>query len=515
MSAVTNNRQIAKNAGALYLRMFVSMLIGLYTSRIILNALGVVDYGIYNVVGGFVSMFSLISGSLQSSVGRFINFELGTGNKEKLKQVFSTSFFVMVGLAILIVIATEGVGIWYVYNKMVIPAERFDAALWCFHISVISFALGLITTPYGSALVSHEKMTIYAYFSILDVVFKLLICYLIQISPIDRLVFYALLLFGIQIINQIIYWAYCKKHFEECALHPIFIKSLFKEMFGFAGWNFIGSSAGILRSQGASLLLNAFGGPILNAANGITTSITGIVSQFVGNFTQAFSPQITKRYAAKEYESLMTLLIYGSKYSYYLMFILALPVMLNAHFILMIWLGQVPEYTVEFIRWTLVFMLAESISRPIITAKNATGKIRNYQIVVGGVLLLMLPLSYISLKLGMTPVMVPFFNAFTAILAIFARMYMLRGDFPQWSSRVYFYKVFLNVIYVSAIASILPLISYFMLPYGWMNLVVTTIISLISGCITIYYLGCQRNERELIKAKIAEIKIIIKAKLRK
>lgn len=286
-------------------------------------------------------------------------------------------------------------------------------------------------------------------------------------------------------------------------------------MFGFAGWNFIGSSAGILRSQGASLLLNAFGGPILNAANGITTSITGIVSQFVGNFTQAFSPQITKRYAAKEYESLMTLLIYGSKYSYYLMFILALPVMLNAHFILMIWLGQVPEYTVEFIRWTLVFMLAESISRPIITAKNATGKIRNYQIVVGGVLLLMLPLSYISLKLGMSSVMVPFFNAFTAILAIFARMYMLRGDFPQWSSRVYFQKVFLNVIYVSAIASILPLISYFMLPYGWMNIVVTTIISLISGCITIYYLGCQRNERELIKAKIAEIKVIFKAKLRK
>lgn len=513
MAEVTNNRQIAKNAGALYLRMFVSMIIGLFTSRIVLNALGVVDFGIYNVVGGFVSMFSLISCSLQGSVGRFINYELGTGNKAKLKLVFSTSFFVMVGLAIVIVIITECVGLWYIYNKMVIPAERLSAALWCFHLSVVSFALGLITTPYDSALVSHERMTIYAYFAILDVVFKLLICYVIVVTPIDRLICYALLLFAIKIINQIIHWAYCKKHFEECTIHLMFEKSLFKNMFGFAGWNFIGSSAAVLRGQGASLLLNAFGGPVLNAANGIAGSISGIVSQFVGNFTQAFDPQITKRYAAGEYDSLMSLLIYGSKYSYYLMFILALPVMLNAHFIFEIWLGIVPDYSVEFTRWILVFLLAESISRPIITAKNATGKIRNYQIVVGSVLLFMLPLSYAALKMGMSPVMVPFFNAFTAIMAIFARMYMLRGDFPKWSSRVYFYKVFLNVLMVSAISSVFPTICYFVLPYGWTNFIVTSTVAVISCCVTIYNIGCQKNERELINAKAKEILAIIKNKV--
>ena len=513
MASISNNRQIAKNACALYIRMFITMFIGLFTSRIVLNALGVVDYGIYNVVGGFVSMFSLVSCSLQSSVGRYINFELGTGNTEKLRIVFSTSFFVMCGLAILVIILTEGIGVWYVCKMLVIPAERLTAALWCFHLSVILFALGLITTPYGAALISHEKMTVYAYFSILDVVFKLLVCNLIQISPIDRLVFYAVLLFIISIINMLISLIYCKKQFEECTVHFLFDLELFKNMFGFAGWNFIGSSAAVLRTQGASLLLNAFGGPVLNAANGIAGSISGVVSSFVANFTQAFDPQITKRYAAKEYDSLMALLIYGSKYSYYMMFILALPVMFNTHFILEKWLGIVPDYTVQFARWILVFLLAESISRPIITAKNATGHIRNYQIIVGSVLLLMLPLSYTALRLGMSPVMVPFFNAFTAILAIFARMYMLRGDFPMWSSRVYFHKVFLNVLMVSAVATLLPLLCYLSIPYGWINFIITSLVSLCSSVIAVYFIGCNQRERVILGVKIREAASLIKRKV--
>lgn len=512
MTSQSNNKRIARNAVALYFRMIITMLVGLYTSRVILQALGVEDYGIYNVVGGFVSMFSLISGSLQGSVGRFLTFELGAGNTEKLKMVFSTSFLVMIGLSLVIVLATETLGLWYLYHKMVIPAERLSAAFWCFQFSVVAFVLSLLSTPYSSSIISHEKMSIYAYISIIDVFLKLVICYAVMVSPIDKLVFYAFLLLMVGVLDQGIYWFYCRRKFVECRIRLNFDKALFQQMFSFAGWNFIGSSAAILRSQGASLMLNAFGGPVVNAANGIAGSISGVVAQFVGNFTQAFNPQITKQYAAGEYDSLMRLLIYGSKYSYYLMFILALPVFFHARFLIELWLGVVPDYTVEFTRWILIFLLAESISRPIITAKNATGRIRNYQIVVGGVLLLMLPMSYVGLKLGLPVTFVACANALTAILAIFARMYMLRGDFPSWSSRVYFEKVFLNVIGISVIACIAPAIPYYGLPDGFLNFLITSLTAFVSCCLSIYLIGCSSVERHYIQEKSKELYVKLKTK---
>lgn len=509
----SNNKQIAKNAAALYFRMIVSMLVGLYTSRVILQALGVEDYGIYNVVGGFVSMFSLISGSLQGSVGRFLTFELGTRNELKLKTIFSTSFYVMIGLSVIIVIATETIGLWYLYNKMVIPIERLDSAFWCFHLSVATFVLQLLSTPYSSSIISHEKMSMYAYISIVDVILKLAICFGVMHSPIDKLVLYAILLFLAGVVNQTIYWTYCTRKFAECKLQFTFDKTLFRQMFGFAGWNFIGSSAGVLRNQGANLLLNAFGGPVVNAANGIANTVCGVVSQFVGNFTQAYNPQITKRYATQEFESLMQLLIYGSKYSFYLMFILALPVFFNAEYILQVWLGKFPEYTVTFTRWMLVYLLVDSISRPIITAKNANGNIRNYQIVVGGILLLMLPISYVGLKLGLPVTFVAFINATTAIIAFFARMFMLRGDFQCWSSRRYLEKVFLNVITVSTVSSIVPGVSYLILPNGIVNFMVTSALSVTSSCLCIFYIGCSKLEREFITCKAKLVVTKLKNKL--
>lgn len=497
-----NNKRIAKNAIALYIRSFVTMLIGLYTSRVILQALGVEDYGIYNVVGGFVSLFSIISSSLSGSISRFLTFELGRKDIEKLKRVFSTSIFVLMGLSVLVVIATETFGLWYLYNKMVIPSDRMEAAFWVFHISVFTFVLTLINAPYQASVISHERMDIYAYLSIFDAICKLLICYLVMSAPIDKLVYYALLLCLIGVFDQCFYVWYCKRHFEESHFKMLFDNTLFKEMFSFAGWNFFGSSAAVLRNQGASLLLNAFGGPIVNAANGIATTITGVVSGFVNNFAQAFTPQITKRYAAGEYRSLMNLLIYGSKFSYYLLFLFSLPIILNAHFIFKLWLGVVPEYTVAFSRWMFVFLLAESVSRPIITAKNATGQIRNYQIIVGGILLLMLPISYICLKLGASVVAVVISNAFTAILAVFARMYMLRGDFPCWSSRLYFNKVILNVSAVSIIASIIPLLFYIFQNEGWGRFLSTSFFAIICTIVSVIYVGCTKEERQLILAKL-------------
>ncbi len=509
---LTNNKRIAKNTLALYFRMIVTMLVGLYTSRVILHALGVTDYGIYNVVGSFVTMFSLVTGSLSSSVGRYLTFELGKGNTDRLKRIFSTSIYVLCGLGFIMLIVIETFGLWFLENIMVLPVERLNAAFWVFQLSVFVFMIALINSPYHASIIAHERMAIYAYLSISDAIFKLLISLLVLYSTYDHLILYSLLLCIVSLFNQLIYVWYCRRNFEECRFEFIFDKNLFQGMFSFAGWNFIGSSAAVLRIQGASLLLNVFGGPTVNAANGIANSITNIVSGFVRNFTQAINPQITKRYAAGEYESLMDLLVYGSKFSYYLMFFFSLPIVFNTHFILKIWLGIVPEYTVEFVHWTIVFLLAESISRPIITAKNANGNIRNYQIVVGGVLLLMLPLSYVALKLGASVIIVAFFNAFTAVLAIFARMYMLRGDFPCWSSLVYFKEVFLNVVLVSLSAAVLPFFLHLLMPQGWLHFIITTIISLLCTLLSIFYVGCNKIERDFLLSKSTQILSTIRSR---
>lgn len=509
-----NTKRIAKNAVALYIRMIITMLVGFYTSRVVLQALGVTDYGIYNVVGGFVSFFSLISSSLQGSVSRFLTYELGTGQWERLRVVFSSSFYVLCGLSLLVVIVAETAGLWYLYNKMVIPEERLEAAFWVFQISIVTFVLNLVSTPYSASIISHEKMNIYAYMSIFDVTCKLLICYAVMVASFDKLIFYAFLLCMVGVLDQIIYLFYCRTKFDECKIRMIFERSLFKQMFGFAGWNFIGSSAVVLRGQGATLVINAFAGPAVNAANGIANTISGVVAAFVGNFTQAFTPQITKSYAAKQYDDLMKLLIYGSKYSYYLMFILALPVMLNADFIFQIWLGIVPEHTVAFSRWILIFLLSDTLARPIITAKNAEGNLRNYQLIVGGVQLIMIPLAIVFLKLGAPIEAVPMTIALTNIFSVFVRIYMLRGAFPSWSSKLFIRDVVLNVTYTSFLSIIIPYIVFCNIPTGWINFFATSGVSLISTIIVVYFVGCTKVERIIIRNKVISAIESLKLKLR-
>lgn len=491
----TDNRRIAKNAVALYFRMFVTMLIGLYTSRVILNALGVTDYGIYGVVGGFVSMFTLISSSISASVSRFLTYELGKGNSENLRKTFTTSIFVLSGLSVLLIVVTETVGLWYLYNKMVIPPDRLNAAFWCFQFSLFTMVLTLISQPYTASIIAHERMDVYAYLAILESILKLGICFAVLYFSTDKLILYGFLLFVVSLITQFIYMIFCHRKFEETSITFAFNKKLFMNMFSFAGWNFIGSSAAILTSQGSNLLLNWAGGPMINASYTVANSASGMVTTFVNNFTQAFNPQITKRYAAGEYRSLVQLLFYGSKYSYFVMYIVALPIMLNADFLLKLWLGFVPVEAVAFIRLMILANLFDAMSRPIVTAKNATGNIRNYQIVVGGVLLLTLPLAYMALKMGMDMWCVTAAAAITSLAAVFTRMYMMRGDFPLWSSSIFVKKVILKVISVSILSAIIPVTVYILLPYGWSNLILTTIVAITSCIVTMFYLGCDTDER--------------------
>ena len=495
----SNNKRIAKNTLVLYFRMIIAMVVGLFTSRILLQALGVVDYGIYNVVGGFVALFTVVSGSFTSAISRFITFELGKGDMVQLNRVFSTSIIVQAGLGIIVIIIAETLGLWFLYEKMVIPPERLNAAFWVFQLSVLSFIIGLLSIPYTASIVSHERMSAFAYISIYEVVCKLIICYAIMHSPIDRLIFYAILLFCVSLSVRIIYTWYCKKHFEECVFHFAIDKGLLKRMFGFAGWNFIGSAGWVLRGEGGTILFNLFGGPAANAANGIASALSGAVTGFVTNFTAAFNPQITKDYAAKKYDELNRLIFYGSKISFFMMLFIGLPVMLNTHFILSLWLGTVPEHSTELVRLIILFSLSETLSTSLITAKLATGNIRNYQLIVGGIQLLSLPLAYLVLTLGapVESIYVSYFVVSVGCLA--ARMVLLRGDIPMLSVRKYTVNVVLNAWMVAGIASIVPICISLQMEEGWARLIATGVASVISCGMTIYYIGFDKTEQQKIK----------------
>ena len=496
-----NNKRIAKNTLMLYIRMLFSMFVGLYTSRITLNALGVDNYGIYNVVGGVVSMFSVLSGSLSAAISRFITFELGRENLERLKKVFSSAVTIQIVLSFIVVLLAETVGLWFLNNKMVIPADRMAAAHWVYQLSILTFVVGLISVPYNAAIIAHERMSAFAYMSIFDVLAKLLVAFSMYHSPYDRLIHYAVLLAVLSLINRLIYGIYCKKQFAECTFQFIFDKSLLKQMFGFAGWNFIGASSAVLRDQGGNIILNMFCGPVVNAARGIALQVSSAIQGFVSNFMTALNPQITKSYASGEHDYMMSLVYKGARFSYYILLLLSLPVIVNTPYILKLWLGEVPEHTVSFVRLVLIFAMSESLANPLITAMLATGRIRNYQLVVGGLQMLNLPLAYMLLRLGYPPESVFLVAIFISVCCEMARLYMLRSMI-QLSVRSFLRSVYFNVIAVSIIAAIVPVILSGTLPLGIVGLLISCVCCIVCTVISIFYVGFSRDERKMIVTKI-------------
>ena len=503
-----NNKRIAKNTLLLYFRMLLTMVVSLYTSRVVLGALGVEDYGIYNVVGGVVAMFSMLSGSLSAAISRFITFELGTGNKEKLKSVFSSSVTIQMGLSAIILVLADTVGLWFLNNKMVIPESRMYAANWVFQLSLLTFVINLISIPYNAAIIAHERMSAFAYISIFEAVSKLLVAYCIVISPIDRLILYAIMLTMIAIIIQMTYGIYCRKKFSECTYHFIYDHDLLKQMFGFAGWNFIGASSALLRDQGGNIVINLFCGPAVNAARGIAFQVNTAIHSFVTNFMTALNPQITKSYAAGDQKYLMTLLFQGARLSFYILLLLSLPVIINTHYILKLWLGQVPEHTALFVQLVLIFGMCESISSPLITAMLATGKIRNYQLVVGGFQMMNLPISYVFLRLGAIPETVLIVAIAISQLCLAARLYMLRGMIGL-KARDFIKKVYLNVIIVTVLSSILPFVLSNIIDENFISFVLICIVSIVSTLLIEFYVGCTPKERQFV---ISQVKTIIKKK---
>ena len=502
--ASANNKRIAKNTLMLYFRMLFTMAVSLFTSRVVLNTLGVEDYGIYNVVGGVVSMFSIISGSLSAAISRFITVELAKGDSEKLRKTFSASVTIQLILSLIIVVLIESIGVWFLNAKMVIPAERLDAANWVLQFSIVTFIINLISVPYNATIIAHERMSAFAYISILEVVCKLVIVYLLKISPIDRLVFYAILMCAVSVLIRFVYGYYCKKHFAECKFSFHFDKDLLKRMFGFAGWNFIGASSAVLRDQGGNIIINLFGGPAVNAARGIAMQVNHAIVGFSNNFMTALNPQITKSYATGEHDYMMKLIFRGARFSFYLLLFLSLPVLTNTHYILSLWLGMVPDHSVLFIQLALIFAMSESISFPLVTAMLATGKIRNYQIVVGGLQMLNLPISYVLLRIGCIPETVMMVAIGLSQCCLAARLVMLRTMIGL-SSKKYLCEVYLNVILVTMAAAVLPILASVVMEESFLSFVIIVLISLITAAISIFYIGFNKNEREFAVSKVKNV----------
>lgn len=399
----SNNKRIAKNTIMLYMRMFVMMAVGLFTSRIILDALGASDYGIYNVVGGLVTMFSVLTGAMSVATSRFLTFALGVGNKEQLRRTFVTAVNIHLLISIAMIVIAEVAGIWFLNNKLNIPADRMDAANIVLQFSIATFVINLINVPYSSSIISHEKMGIYAYFTLYDVLVKLVIVYALYVTPTDRLVIYALLLCLANLTTQIIYWVYCKRKFEECRYSFCIDKELLKKMFGFIGWAFWGNAAVVAKDQGMTLLLNIFCGTIVNAAQGVANQVNATVTRYVSNFMTAVNPQITKQYASGDYESMNKLIIRSTKFSAFLMLLLIIPIIVNIKDLLGIWLVEVPVHTSSFVSLILFYSFVDCFTGGLITGILANGKIKKYEIALTITYAANIVFAYLALKYGMQP----------------------------------------------------------------------------------------------------------------
>lgn len=495
---ISNNKRIAKNTGILYLRLIITMLIALYTSRVVLNALGVDDFGIYSVVGGIVAMFKVISGSLSAAITRFLTFELGKKNSAALKRVFSTSVLIQVVLCVIVVLFAETIGLWFVHNKMIIPEERMFAADWVFQFSLAAFCLSLINIPFNAVVVAHEEMNVYAYMSIYEAVAKLGVAFLLSVAPLDKLIFYAGMIAAISLSSRIIYGFYCNKHFEECRTKLFFDRQLFRQMFAFSGWNFIGVVASVLRDSGGSVVLSMFYPPAVNAARGIAMQVGAAVRSFSSNFVVALNPQITKSYAAQEYQYTNKLVFSGAKLSYFLMFLITLPVLCNTHYLLALWLKTVPDYAVVFVQLILIMSLMDSISETMITLMLATGNIRNYQIVVGGLVMLNLPLSYLFLRLGLHPQIVIIIAIVISIICIFVRIVML-NKMVGVPIMTFVTDVIIKIILVTIISSVIPVYLTTVLSESFLSLVISTLVCLLLSVLVTWFCGFNELEKNLVR----------------
>lgn len=500
----SNNKRIAKNTLLLYARMLFMMAVSLYTSRVILNTLGVEDFGLYNVVGGFVTMFSFINGAMSSATQRYLNFELGRNNNVRLQKVFSTSVNIHAAISVIILLLAETVGLWFVYTQLTIPVARIEATLWVYQCAIASTCFLVMSVPYNAAIIAHEKMGAFAYISVAEVVLKLLIVYMLLIGDFDKLKLYAILMLTVQVCIMLIYRFYSIRHFSETHYRWMWDGALFKEMTGFAGWSLFGNLAAVAFTQGVNVLLNIFFGPAVNAARGVAVQVQNAIMSFCRNFQMALNPQIVKLYASDELDSMHRLIYRSTKFSFFLLLLLSLPVIIEADYILKLWLKTVPDNTVAFVRIVLCISLIDAIGNPLITAAQANGHIRKYQAIVGGILLGIVPVSYVVLKVGASPVSVFIVHFIMVVLAHASRVWMIR-PMIRMSIREYVVKAILPLLYVSIPAMLVSVLAYNIIPSGFIGCVAMCIVCTFSVSVLTYWLGFDQHEREFMKGKVVVV----------
>ena len=508
--SVNNNKRIAKNTFLLYIRTFFVMIISIYTSRVILQALGVEDYGVYNVVGGIVSMLAIVSNSVTAAISRFITYEIGSGNTKRLHEVVSTSKVVLFVLAGIVLVLTEIVGVWFLTTKMQIPDGRMNAAMWVLQCSIVSFCVSLIAIPYNACVIAHEHMKAFAYISLLEALLKLGICFLLMISPIDKLITYAVLMMLLSVLIRSIYSIYCHHFFEESRTPIHFYKPVYKEMFGFAGWSFFTSANSVLSTQGVNMLINVFHGVTFNAARGIANQVQNAMSQFVSSFVSAINPQITKSYAAGETEAMFSLVCRGARFSYYLTLLMFVPLFFEADMILNIWLTVVPEKTALFVRLALIMILLDGAGYTLYTANLATGRIKKYSIILSLISASVFPLIWIFYLKGY-PVETAYYLAIIAnIFYHIARMFITQGNVGLQVS-TFLKQVYLPILFTTILAVIPSIVVVIFMPMSYLRFLVSLFVGVFMTILISFFVGITRKERELIKEKtISYVKARVK-----
>lgn len=465
--------------------------------RMVLNTLGAEDYGIYNVVAGVVTMFGFLSNSMATASQRYFSFELGRGNYEQLRKTFSLSLTIYIIIGLLVLLLAETIGLWFVNNKLVIPDTRMNAARWIYQFALLSFLLTMITAPYMASVIAHESMSVYAYVSIVEVILRLFIVYILQIVSFDKLELYGFLIFLVAFINTGIYRFICTKKYNECKFRLYWNYTLFKELTTYVGWSFFGAISTVIKDQGINILLNVYFGPVVNAARAVAMQINTAVLSFAQNFTVAVRPQIVKSYASGSRSQMLSLVFYSTKVTFFLLMFLILPLQLELPFVLHLWLKQIPEYVLIFARIMLGNALIDSISYPLMGASQATGKIVLYQTVVGGISILNLPIALIVLIIGFSAVSVQIVGVGLSVVAFFARIVILSRQL-QFSIYYYFKNTLAPVILTIITGSIIPVIFVFLYPTGIIRLFITILISIISLGIAVCFIGFSTNERLIL-----------------
>lgn len=506
MTEQTNNKTIARNTVFLYFRMLFTMVVSLYTSRVILQVLGVDDYGIYQVVGGVVGMLAFLNGALSTGSSRFLTFELGAGHFEKLRRTFSTTLTIHVIIALIIILLAETVGLWFVYHKLVIPADRMEGALWAYHLSILTAAITITQVPYNASIISHEKMSVYAFMSIIEVLAKLGVVYLLGIGSIDKLKLYAILLCVLQVSIALFYRFYCISKFKETHYKFIIDKEILKSIASFSGWSLFANLSYALNTQGTAIITNIFFGPAVVTARAISIQVSMAASQFVNNFRMAVNPQIVKRYAMEDYNGSKKLLLESTKYSFYLMYLLGLPILLVAEPLLKFWLGIVPEYTVIFLQLIIVQSLFQVFDTSFYTALYAKGELKLNALISPTLGFIQFPIVYFLFKLGYSPVVLSWVSLVVVVLLGLVVKPMLACKVVNYTCKDIF-SVFIPCLKVTIASLPLSILGYYLIdPFSIVGFLSIVFISILSVTVAVYLLGLNKDMRKkiltIIKSKV-------------